>query len=145
MLSARFREGIGTKFKSRRREYCGLFGLGLCRAAMAGESCLCVDPVLLSEPNIRLLVEPRIGVFVLGPLNGNVIRVKHVGCATHDLRETLLSLVPPSASELYVVWSYCDTVEIAETLQELLQSKYLKRSSDSRERRVDDASPPSSQ
>ncbi len=112
---------------------------------MAGESSLCVDPVLLSESNIRMMVEPLIGVFVLGPLIGDVIRVKHVGCAKHDLRETLLSLVPPTASELYVVWSYCDTVEMAETLQELLQSKYLKRLPESRERRADDAGPPSSQ
>jgi len=112
---------------------------------MAGESTLCVDPVLLSESNIRMMVEPLIGVFVLGPLIGDVIRVKHVGCAKHDLRETLLSLVPPTASELYVVWSYCDTVEMAETLQELLQSKYLKRLPESRERRADDAGPPSSQ
>lgn len=112
---------------------------------MAGESSLCVDPVLLTEPNIRMSVEPRIGVFVLGPLIGNVIRVRHVGCARHDLRETLLSLVPPNPSELYVVWSYCDTVEVAETLQELLQFKYLKRSPDSRERKADDAGPSSSQ
>ncbi len=112
---------------------------------MAGESSLCVDPVLLSESNIRISVEPRIGVFVLGPLIGDVIRVKHVGCARQDLRETLLALVPPAPSELYVVWSYCDTVEVAETLQELLQSKYLKPSPASRDRKTDEVGPPSSQ
>lgn len=92
-----------------------------------------------------MAVEPRIGVFVLGPLKGNVIRVKHVGCAKRDLRETLLALVPPTSTELHVVWSYCDTVQVAETLRELLQIKYLGKPQESRERAADDASPPSSQ
>ena len=131
--------------KVERLEHCSLYALGLCELAMAGESSLCFDPVPFNESNIRTAVEPRIGVFVLGPLAGNVIRVRHVGCAKRDLRETLLALVPPCASELHVVWSYCDTAEMAETLEELLHTKYLGGPTESRERGADDASPPSSQ
>ena len=111
---------------------------------MAGASSLCLDPVPFNESNILAAVEPRIGVFVLGPLSGAVIRVRHVGYSKSDLRETLLSLLPPLPSELHVVWSYCETVEMAETLKELLYNKYLVRSQGSRERTPDDLKPPSS-
>ncbi len=112
---------------------------------MAGVSSICFDPVPFNESTIRTAVEPRTGVFVLGPLLGAVIRVKHVGCARTNLRETLLSLAPPGPSELHVVWSYCDSPEIAETLRELLTTKYLGRSQEPRERIADDVNPPSSQ
>ena len=84
-------------------------------------------------------------MFVLGPLKGDVIRVKHVGCARTNLRETLLSLVPPGPSELYIVWSYCDSPEVAETLREVLTVKYLKKAAESREHIAEDVNPPSSQ
>jgi hypothetical protein len=119
--------------------------MDLCELAMAGVSSLCFDPIPFNESNIQQQVEPRIGVFVLGPLAGDVIRAKQVGCARRDLRETLLSLVSPAPTELHFVWSYCDTVELAETLQELLQSKYLKTPQESRERGAGGATPQSSQ
>ena len=111
--------------------------MDLCGEAMAGVSSHCFDPVPFNEPNIRKEVEPRIGVFVLGPLAGTVIRAKHVGCAKRDLRETLLSQVLTSFAGWYMVWSYCETVEMAETLQELLQTKYLGKPQDASGRSAD--------
>jgi hypothetical protein len=101
-------------------------------------SSFCFDPIPFDESNVRAAVEPRTGVYVLGPLCGTVIRAKHVGCARSNLRETLLSLTPPEMSDLHLIWSYCESPEMAETLRELLCAKYLRHAEESRARVGDD-------